>query len=271
MLNTALPPGFVPRSTALVNTFACSKPSNSLVKRHLHKNTFTTIQGVDIRALASASSSETLECDEVEGKSAFGSIKEVLGRVAGGVVESLNAKSFKANRVSMNVLVDTASSCFETESIDEEPGYQLTDTKQVAEDAAWFVEPFAEKWGQQINLNCERLSIFASEDRIKRILINLLSNAIQFSPEGSGIDLSVSSVGGFAVFSVKDEGPGIPAEKLESIFEKQNRHSTKVSGEVLGTGLGLSICKDLVEAEGGQIGVGSGPSGSYFWFTVPMQ
>ena len=260
MLNTALPPGFVPRSTALVNTFACSKPSNSLVKRHLHKNTFTTIQGIDIRALALANSAETEECEVLEGKSAFCSIKEAFERMAGGMVESLNARSAKTSAITTEYSIDSVDTYSE-----------LTDSKQVAEDAAWFVEPFAEKWNQHINLNCERLTVAASEDRIKRILINLLSNAIQFSPEGSRIDLSVSAVNGFAVFSVKDEGPGIPAEKMESIFEKQNRQSTKVTGEVLGTGLGLSICKELVEAEGGQIGVGSGPSGSYFWFTVPMQ
>ncbi|MBA3858360.1 MAG: hypothetical protein C0507_15755 [Cyanobacteria bacterium PR.3.49] len=260
MLNTALPPGFVPRSTALVNTFACTKPSNSLVKRHLHKNTFTTIQGVDIRALALAKGAETEEGDATEGKSAFFSIKQAFERMAGGMVESLNAKSVKTSAVAIDNLIDSVSDYYES-----------TDSKQVAEDAAWFVEPFAEKWNQTINLNCERLTVEASEDRIKRILINLLSNAIQFSPEGSRIDLTVSAVNGFAVFSVKDEGPGIPAEKLESIFEAQNRHSKKVTGEVLGTGLGLSICKELVEAEGGQIGVGSGPFGSYFWFTVPMQ
>ena len=112
------------------------------------------------------------------------------------------------------------------------------------------------------------MELQADEDSLKRILINLLSNAIQFSPAGSTIEVTVKEMQGFATFSVKDQGPGISADKINSIFYRSGK--TGAAGAALGGGLGLSICRELVESLGGSIGVGSGESGSYFWFAVPL-
>jgi signal transduction histidine kinase/ActR/RegA family two-component response regulator len=105
-------------------------------------------------------------------------------------------------------------------------------------------------------------------NRLSQVLINLLTNAIKFTPNGSitfGYMLRENEV----YFFVRDTGMGIPKEQQKSIFNR----FIKLNKTIQGTGLGLSICKNLVELMNGQIGVESDGvgQGSTFWFTVPYQ
>jgi signal transduction histidine kinase/CheY-like chemotaxis protein len=105
-------------------------------------------------------------------------------------------------------------------------------------------------------------------NRLSQVLINLLTNAIKFTPAGSitfGYMLRENEV----YFFVRDTGMGIPKEQQKSIFNR----FIKLNKTIQGTGLGLSICKNLVELMNGQIGVESDGvgQGSTFWFTVPYQ
>ncbi len=110
------------------------------------------------------------------------------------------------------------------------------------------------------------LLVCADEDRIRQVLINLLSNAIKFSPENSAIIVKTFAEETWAVAEIHDQGPGIPEEKHELIFEKFYK-----SGSKDGAGLGLAICKSIVEAHGGVIGVRSnGEKGSCFFFMLPV-
>ncbi len=114
-------------------------------------------------------------------------------------------------------------------------------------------------------------------EKIRRVLVNLLNNAIKFSPKGSSITTYISDVpkglnGADAIeIKVSDEGPGIPPDKQALVFEKFKQAGHHNEGEKKGSGLGLSICKAIVEAHGGSIGVTSEPSkpGSVFWFRIP--
>ena len=104
---------------------------------------------------------------------------------------------------------------------------------------------------------------------IGRVIENLLTNALKFSPEGSELKIAVRRDGLFARFSVTDSGPGIPAESQQRIFEKfaQLEHENRR----LGVGLGLAFCRLAIEAHDGQIGVLSRPGqGSTFWFALPL-
>ena len=107
------------------------------------------------------------------------------------------------------------------------------------------------------------------ENKLSRTLVNLIANAIKFTPAGT-VTISASSDDGKNLrFAVRDTGQGIPAEAFERIFEKfgQLDSHTKV-----GTGLGLAFCKLAVEAHGGQIQVESTPGvGSTFSFTIPLR
>jgi signal transduction histidine kinase len=104
----------------------------------------------------------------------------------------------------------------------------------------------------------------------ERIVINLVSNALRFTPAAGHIYITVARVGEGARFSVRDMGPGIPREFHEKIFEKFGQLETRRPGTKYSTGLGLAFCRLAVEAQSGLIGVDSAEAqGSTFWFCLP--
>jgi PAS domain S-box-containing protein len=115
------------------------------------------------------------------------------------------------------------------------------------------------------NLHC-----WGDRDQLVRVLVNLLSNALKYSPDSSALGIAVEDLGTHARVSVVDQGRGIPPEKLVKIFEKFEQTEIADAKKSGGTGLGLAICKAIVEAHGGQIGaLNNKGGGSTFWFTVP--
>lgn len=125
------------------------------------------------------------------------------------------------------------------------------------------------------------VEVWADSDTIVQTLTNLLSNAIKFSPENSTITISAKVIRehlftqkqlpSSALFSVQDQGRGIPDNKLESIFEQFQQVDASDSREKGGTGLGLAICRNIVEQHSGKIWVESVLNqGSTFYFTLPM-
>ncbi len=109
-------------------------------------------------------------------------------------------------------------------------------------------------------------NVLADADKTVWVLVNLLSNAIRYSPEGQAVRISLEPSGDAMRFSVQDHGPGIPVEFREKIFERFFRLPGAKPG---GTGLGLAIGREFVWAMGGTIGVDNTPGGgSTFWFTL---
>jgi signal transduction histidine kinase len=111
------------------------------------------------------------------------------------------------------------------------------------------------------------LPVSADAERIQIALTNLLANAIRHSPLGGQVEVRAEPRGASVRFEVKDDGPGVPREYRERVFERFFRvPGTK--GE--GIGLGLYISREIVLAHGGQMGIDSEPGkGSTFWFTLP--
>jgi signal transduction histidine kinase len=106
--------------------------------------------------------------------------------------------------------------------------------------------------------------------RIGQVVRNLLSNAINFTPEGGEIAVSVKCTKDEVVVSVADTGPGIPQEELPYIFERFYRVDKSRSRATGGSGLGLTIARRLVEAHGGQLEVESElGKGSVFTVKLP--
>ncbi|HET9161900.1 MAG TPA: HAMP domain-containing sensor histidine kinase [Solirubrobacterales bacterium] len=95
--------------------------------------------------------------------------------------------------------------------------------------------------------------IEADRDRIRQILVNLLTNANEYCPQGATIEVKARRAGADVEIDVIDDGPGIPAEQLEHIFERFSRGDAGETQRVGGTGLGLAISKSLVELHGGTI------------------
>jgi len=107
-------------------------------------------------------------------------------------------------------------------------------------------------------------------DKIKQVLRNLLDNAIKFSPEGGTIDVAVCRVASSVRVSVRDQGPGIPQDELETVFDKFIQSSKTKTGAG-GTGLGLAICHEIVAAHKGRIWAENRPEGgAVFSFEIPL-
>jgi two-component system sensor histidine kinase KdpD len=105
---------------------------------------------------------------------------------------------------------------------------------------------------------------------IEQVFINLLENAIKYTPAHSPIDLSASQDGASIVIEVADRGPGLPPGDEQRIFEKFYRARAPQNGS--GVGLGLTICRGVVEAHGGRIGAENrSGGGAVFRFTLPIE
>jgi histidine kinase len=113
----------------------------------------------------------------------------------------------------------------------------------------------------------------ADADRIYQVLINLLGNALQYTPAGGRVKLKAHVSNGEAIVSVTDTGIGIAAEHIPLIFERFYRVDKSRARIRGGSGIGLTIAKHLVEAHGGRISAASeGPGrGSTFTFTIPVR
>lgn len=114
-------------------------------------------------------------------------------------------------------------------------------------------------------------AVRADAQRLHQVLVNLLDNAIKYTPAGSKVRLNAGVANGTATVSVADNGPGIAAEHLPRIFERFYRVDKARSRELGGTGLGLAIVKHIVLAHGGRVWAESETGqGSVFHFTLPL-
>jgi signal transduction histidine kinase len=125
-------------------------------------------------------------------------------------------------------------------------------------------------------------AIAADADRIRQVMTNYLSNALRYAPANTPITVHSQICGRWLEVSVQDQGPGVPYEQRQHIWEPFARlgadtgHSGDPTSQAeantgLGLGLGLPICKSIVEQHQGTVGVRSAPGGgAIFWFTLPL-
>lgn len=143
----------------------------------------------------------------------------------------------------------------------------------IGAECAALVAPMAAKRRLCVNLTAdEALVVHADRKRLKQVLFNLLSNAIKYNRDGGSVEISARAADADCIrIEIRDEGPGIPAERMEELFEPFNRLD-RGQDEVEGTGIGLTITRHLVDLMGGAIGVNSSPgSGSTFWIELPRE
>ncbi len=139
--------------------------------------------------------------------------------------------------------------------------------------AAGLQQTGASKAQLRITFNSQGVNVWADPDRILQTLTNLISNAIKFSTPGTEIHLRSRKIDrDTAEIQVRDQGRGIPQDKLESIFERFHQVDASDSRTMGGTGLGLAICRSIVAQHGGRIWATSTPGqGSTFHFTLPTR
>jgi PAS domain S-box-containing protein len=149
---------------------------------------------------------------------------------------------------------------------------RLTPVDAIVEESARSVAGFAAGAGVNLHVEVERSlpQVMADPDRTIQVLVNLLSNAVKFAPEGSAVDMTASREGEMVAVSVRDRGPGIPADRLSAIFEPFTQVDGGDMRRMPGTGLGLSIARALAERQGGRVRVASRVGeGSTFTVTLP--
>jgi len=114
-------------------------------------------------------------------------------------------------------------------------------------------------------------TIRGDERKIKQVLLNLLSNALKFTPEGGRIDVRAAVSDGMVEVSVADTGVGIAPEDQEAVFEEFRQVGSSAARQQ-GTGLGLTLCRKFIELHGGKIWVTSAlGAGSTFTFRLPFR
>ncbi len=149
---------------------------------------------------------------------------------------------------------------------------ERVDLRNIIQKVPKEMAPLAQEKGHHIEviLPDEAAIAFIDVKRIERVLTNLYSNAIKYTPDGGHITLRLEERTGEYVISVQDSGIGISGESQSFLFQRYRRVKSDKTRHILGTGLGLLISKEIVEAHGGRIGVESKPEqGSTFFFTIP--
>ena len=146
------------------------------------------------------------------------------------------------------------------------------DLAGVAADTAGQMSLLAEDKGISVNCNVEQeAGVEGDRARIKQVVVNLLDNAIKYTPSGGSIQLNVRASDGKAILEVIDTGIGIPAGALPHVFERFFRVDQARSRDIGGAGLGLAIVKSICAAHGGQVEVESAEGrGSRFKVEMPL-
>ena len=145
---------------------------------------------------------------------------------------------------------------------------------QVVEEITMSIIPYAKGMSRTIifDTNIEEKIMAFDEEKIERILLNLISNATKFTKPGDTIEVCVQDKDNHVIISVKDNGIGIPEDKLSQIFERFKQVDPLLSRAHEGSGIGLTIVKSLVEMHGGNINVKSKyQEGTEFTISLPVR
>jgi signal transduction histidine kinase len=184
--------------------------------------------------------------------------------------ESLEACGRAAVR--MTSLVEDLLTLARADSGKLELRVEPIDLAAIAEGSVALLEPLARERGVHIRQETIPAPLPGDPERLGQVLTNLVSNAIQYTPEGGEVVVSVQGDEGSAIAVVEDTGRGIPESDLPLVFDRFHRVDTARSRASGGSGLGLAICRSIVEAHGGTINVASAlDRGSRFIVTLPRR
>ena len=123
----------------------------------------------------------------------------------------------------------------------------------------------------QVHVGADVGEIETDELRFKQIVLNLVGNAVKFSPKGTVTVIRTRVENGSVILEICDSGPGLTEEDMEHAFMKYARLSNKPTGGESSSGLGLAICKQMIDLHNGKIGVFNNPErGATFWFSIPV-
>jgi DNA-binding response OmpR family regulator/two-component sensor histidine kinase len=150
---------------------------------------------------------------------------------------------------------------------------EVVDLKEIVQTVVATMQQSIEQKQQSlvVDIDPAATNVKGDRDKLVQVLTNYVSNAYKYTQAGGAIRVDVREQGGFAHIGVSDNGYGILLQDQERLFTRFYRVDNTMTREVGGTGLGLSIVKQLIELQGGEVGVESQlGEGSTFWFTIPL-
>ncbi len=206
------------------------------------------------------------------------SIRGSLGLLSSGILGEVNDKAANLLRIALtnsDRLVRLINDILDLERIQSgrEPlAFRPVQLAEILRQAIEGMQPVAEAGGVRLIHDSTQTEITADPDRLLQVLTNLLSNAIKFSPANSTISLMLRPGVNGVTLSVIDQGRGIPADKLEAIFDRFQQVDASDSRQKGGSGLGLAICRTIVLQHSGRIWAERNPvRGSTFRVFLPYQ
>jgi signal transduction histidine kinase len=275
VVNRAAPGEFAPEVIALLKTFATQSvlaiqnarlfreigdKSRQLEVASRHKSEFLANMSHELRTPLNA----IIGFSEVLSERMFGEINEKQADYIGDILESGQHLLYLINDILDLSKIEAGRMELETTDFD---------LPSVIESTLMLVRERAHRRAITLARNIdERLAMIRGDERkVKQVLLNLLSNALKFTPEGGQIGVQAELRDGAAEISVTDTGVGIAPEDQDTVFE-EFRQVGMASKKVEGTGLGLAISRKFIELHGGKIWVKSQVgAGSTFAFTLPLQ
>jgi PAS domain S-box-containing protein len=204
------------------------------------------------------------------------SIRGSLGLLSTGLLGEVNEKAANLLRIAVNNsdrLVRLINDILDLERMESGRAplsFRTCSLSELAQQAIEAVTPVADNASVKLVLRASAVEFVADPDRLQQVMTNLLSNAIKFSPPDSTVTVSIEQSEEGVSLSVADEGRGIPADKLETIFDRFQQVDASDSRQKGGTGLGLAICRTIVDQHGGRIWAEQNPiCGSNFRMFLP--
>ncbi|MBD2594583.1 PAS domain S-box protein [Nostoc spongiaeforme FACHB-130] len=238
----------------ITQRYALEKIKNEFISvvSHELRTPMTSIQG-GLNLLKTG----LVKLDSEQGKRIIQIVSESSERLVRLVNDILDLERLQSGRITLNK--------------------QQVNAANLLTEATELMKIMANNAGINLSVLPQSIELIVDKDRIIQVLTNLLSNAIKFSPQGSTVSMMVEEIkvkdghNSHVLFKVQDQGRGIPADKIESIFERFQQVDASDSRKQGGTGLGLAICRNIVEQHEGQIWVESTiGKGSIFYIKLPL-
>ena len=175
--------------------------------------------------------------------------------------------------VSLQTFVDNLLESASIEAGQFKVSPRRADLGKIIASAVSTMQPLMKKYNQSLNVDlpAEKLIVSADQRRIVQVLVNLLSNAIKYGPDQGRITIKVEKKGKWVKVKVIDQGPGIPVNQRNFIFQRFVRLDSAESYSDVGAGLGLSVVKEIIKAHGGEVQVeNQSLGGAVFSLTLPL-
>jgi PAS domain S-box-containing protein len=205
------------------------------------------------------------------------SIRGALGLLSAGLLGTVSEKAANLLRIALSNsdrLVRLINDILDLERIQSgrEPlTFRPIALSEIVRQAIDGMQPVADAARIQLIHDANAVTLSADPDRLLQVITNLLSNAVKFSPEGATVAVTLREGSNGVTLSVIDQGRGIPADKLDTIFDRFQQVDASDSRQKGGSGLGLAICRTIVQQHGGRIWAErNSVCGSTFRVTLPL-